>query len=156
LVDYARQLVPRSDWRFEVAAGLSIPEKDDTADMVCFFSVFTHLLPEQSFVYLQESVRVLKPEGKIVFSFLEFEEPVHWPIFEKAIRNLDDTSQPMTTFIERNAIRKWAAHLKLKIEAIVDAGAPHINLERPLTLDSGALLQGKVAVGQSICVLTSG
>lgn len=156
LVDYARQLVPRSDWRFEVAAGLSIPEKDHTADMVCFFSVFTHLLPEQSFVYLQESVRVLKPEGRIVFSFLELEEPAHWPIFENAIRVLDDTSHPMTTFVERSAIRTWAAHLKLKIETIVDAVAPHINLERPLTLDNGTLLQGKVAFGQSICVLTSG
>jgi ubiquinone/menaquinone biosynthesis C-methylase UbiE len=156
MVRHARRLVRRLDWRFEVADGLSIPEKDHTADMVCFFSVFTHLLPEQSFVYLQESVRVLKPEGKIVFSFLEFEEPSHWPIFENAIRVLDDTSHPLTMFTERSAIRTWAAHLNLKIEAIVDASAPHINLERPLTLDSGALLQGKVAFGQSICVLTSG
>ena len=156
MVRHARRLVRRSDWRFEVAAGLSIPEKDHTADMVCFFSVFTHLLPEQSFVYLQESVRVLKPEGKIVFSFLEFEEPAHWPIFENAIRVLDDASHPLTTFTERSAIRTWAAHLDLKIEAIVDAGAPHINLERPLTLDNGTLLQGKVAFGQSVCILTAG
>ena len=156
MVRYARRLVRRSYWRFEVAAGLSIPEKDHTADMVCFFSVFTHLLPEQSFVYLQEAVRLLKPGGKIVFSFLEFEEPDHWPIFENAIRNLNNTSHPMTAFVECSAIRTWAAHLNLKIEAFVGAGAPHINLERPLTLDSGTLLQGKVAFGQSICVLTSG
>ncbi|MFL6282644.1 MAG: class I SAM-dependent methyltransferase, partial [Pyrinomonadaceae bacterium] len=41
LVEYARRLVPRGDWRFEVAKGLTIPEEDGRADMVCFFSVLT-------------------------------------------------------------------------------------------------------------------
>jgi 2-polyprenyl-3-methyl-5-hydroxy-6-metoxy-1,4-benzoquinol methylase len=50
LVDYARKLVARSDWRFEVAEGLKIPEADGQAEMVCFFSVLTHLLHEESFV----------------------------------------------------------------------------------------------------------
>lgn len=155
MVRYARQLVPRSDWRFEVAAGLSIPEKDHTADMVCFFSVFTHLLPEQSFVYLQEAVRVLKPGGKIVFSFLEFEEPEHWSIFENAIRNLDNTSHPMTTFIERSALRAWAEHLNLRIVTMEGATAPHITLSRPVKRESGPPLEGKVGLGQSVCVLTT-
>ena len=68
LCDYARQLVGRPEWRFEVAEGLQIPERDDVADMVCFFSVLTHLLHEQSYQYLQEARRVLKPGGKIIFS----------------------------------------------------------------------------------------
>src|SRR5439155_15208886 len=59
LVDYARDLVGRPDWRFEVASGLEIPERDGRADIVCFFSVFTHLLHEQSYAYLKESRRVL-------------------------------------------------------------------------------------------------
>src|ERR1700704_3527549 len=61
LVDYARTLVGRTDWRFEVAEGFRIPEQDCRADVVCFFSVFTHLLHEQSYLYLQEAKRVLKP-----------------------------------------------------------------------------------------------
>lgn len=154
VVKYARQLVRRSDWRFEVAAGLSIPEKDHTADMVCFFSVFTHLLHEQSFVYLQEAVRVLKPGGKIVFSFLEFEEPVHWLVFENAIRNLGVTS-PMTIFIERGAIRTWAEHLDLRIVAIEGATAPHIIVPQPVKRESGPPLEGKAGLGQSVCVLAA-
>ena len=155
LVKYARQLVPRSDWRFEVAAGLSIPEKDHTADMVCFFSVFTHLLHEQSFVYLQEAVRVLKPGGKIVFSFLEFEERAHWSIFENAIRNLDADSPTMTTFIERSAIRVWAAHLNLRVGTMEGATTPHITLSQPVKRESGPDLEGKVGLGQSVCVLAA-
>ncbi|HEY0607466.1 MAG TPA: class I SAM-dependent methyltransferase, partial [Herpetosiphonaceae bacterium] len=53
LVDYARSLVERPDWRFEVAEGLTIPEQDEQANIVCFFSVFTHLLHEHSFIYLR-------------------------------------------------------------------------------------------------------
>ena len=68
LVAYARKLVPRPDWRFEVAEGLKIPEADGQADMVCFFSVLTHLLHEESFVYLREARRVLKPGGLYLFS----------------------------------------------------------------------------------------
>ena len=72
LVAYARTLVPQPEWRFEVAEGLKIPEVDRKANMVCFFSVLTHLLHEESFVYLREARRVLKPGGKIVLSCLDF------------------------------------------------------------------------------------
>jgi ubiquinone/menaquinone biosynthesis C-methylase UbiE len=155
LVDYARKLVGRSDWRFEVAKGLTIPERDRQADMVCFFSVFTHLLHEQTFLYLQEAVRVLKPKGKIVFSFLEFEESAHWPAFENAVKNLGNDSYPMTTFVSRDAIRAWATHLNLRIEAMVDAVEPHIALSKPVTFENGTVLQGRVALGQSVCVLSA-
>src|SRR2546425_10795787 len=37
LVGYARSIVHRPDWRFEVAKGLSIPEEDGKADIVCLF-----------------------------------------------------------------------------------------------------------------------
>jgi ubiquinone/menaquinone biosynthesis C-methylase UbiE len=65
-----------------------IPEKDGEADFVCFFSVLTHLLHEQGFVYLQEAKRVLKPGGKIVFSFLEFAVPDHWAVFEGTVNDI--------------------------------------------------------------------
>jgi ubiquinone/menaquinone biosynthesis C-methylase UbiE len=75
LVEHARATVDRPDWRFKVADGLTIPEKVGEANQVCFFSVLTHLLHEQSFRYLEEARRVLKPTGRIIFSFLEFGAP---------------------------------------------------------------------------------
>ena len=152
LVDYARRLVRRSDWRFEVTTGITIPEKDSQADMVCFFSVFTHLLHEHSYLYLQEAVRVLKPEGKIVFSFLEVE--TQWAVFETAIKKLGDGSYPMTMFIEQDTIRAWAAHLNLRIETIVGATTPHVALSHPVTCENGTVLSGTVPFGQSVCVLS--
>ena len=44
LYKYAEMKCNRLDWKFYEAPGLSIPEADDCADFVCFFSVFTHLL----------------------------------------------------------------------------------------------------------------
>ena len=88
----ARQSSTQCDWRFEVGTGLEIPEAADRADMVCFFSVFTHLLHEQSYVYLRDAKRVLKSGGRIVFSFLEFSMPSHWSVFEER----SPTSAPST------------------------------------------------------------
>ena len=153
LVKYARRLVGRPNWRFKVTDGQKIPEKDGQADMVCFFSVLTHLTHEQSYLYLAEARRVLKPGGKIVLTFLEFDQEIHWPIFEAAVQKLDDPSYTTTTFIGRDGIRAWAAHLNLRIEALVSADECHIAFDRVVTLEDGRLLGDNQAFGQSICVM---
>jgi SAM-dependent methyltransferase len=152
LVDYARNLVVRPDWRFEVAEGLCIPDQDGQADMVCFFSVFTHLLHEQSYVYLREARRVLKSGGKIIFSFLDFAVPCHWTVFESNVRDING-DYPLNMFISREGIRTWAEHLHLEIEAFHDGDKPHIPLSQPVTRDDGTLIQGQGSLGQSTCVL---
>ncbi len=140
LIDYASKISNRPDWRFEVIDHIEIPEKDGAADMVCFFSVLTHLLHEQSYWYLEEAKRVLKPKGKIVFSFLEFDEPEHWTIFENTIAEAKAVGiHPLNVFIDRNSICTWANHLDLRIESI--HGAKEIVVE-------------KGALGQSLCILS--
>jgi ubiquinone/menaquinone biosynthesis C-methylase UbiE len=153
LVDYAKNMVGRPDWRFEVGRGAEIPEKDGSADMVCFFSVFTHILHEHSFVYLQEAKRVLKPEGKIVFSFLDFAVPEHWFIFEATTRDLEGVYE-LNVFISKDAIRSWAEHLNLKIDLIRDGTELFIPLTEPVTFTDGTVVQEKTGFGQSVCVLT--
>jgi ubiquinone/menaquinone biosynthesis C-methylase UbiE len=107
LINYARRLVARPDWRFAVAEGLRIPEADEQADMVCFFSVLTHLLHEESFVYLREARRVLKPGGKIVASFLDFRIASHWDFFERNVRDIGIGAQPMNVFLCPDMLREW-------------------------------------------------
>jgi ubiquinone/menaquinone biosynthesis C-methylase UbiE len=152
LVDYARNLVHRPDWRFEVADGLIIPEQDEQADMVCFFSVLTHLLHEQSYIYLMESKRVLKPGGKIVFSFLEFAIPAHWAVFDSNIQQVGDNVH-LNMFMSRDGIQAWAQHLGMEIEAIHDGDKPHIPLPHPITMENGTVIEGQGNLGQSVCVL---
>jgi SAM-dependent methyltransferase len=153
LVTYARDLVQRPDWRFEVARGLTIPEEDGRADMVCFFSVLTHLLHEESYAYLREAKRVLKPGGKICFSFLDFGVPDHWGQFEFNIRDIGVGSHPLNNFLCADAIRVWASHLDLKVDLIRNGDEPYVPLPHPVTLNDGTVLKDKGAVGQSVCVL---
>jgi SAM-dependent methyltransferase len=139
LVEHARAVVQRPDWRFEAIDHIGIPEPDGSADMVCFFSVFTHLLHEQSYWYLQEAIRVLKPGGKILFSFLEFREPAHWAVFTGTLAQAKAMmNTPLNVFLSREAILVWAEDLGLQIEEIRDAAAA--------VSPDGAL-------GQTLCVL---
>src|SRR5215470_3662332 len=138
LIDYARKLVNRPDWHFQMGQGLKIPEADAQADMVCFFSVLTHLLHEESFMYLSEAKRVLKPRGKIVLSFLDFRIKGHWDIFENS--NLKDVGigdQPLNVFISTDMLREWANHLDLEVEVIKDGDEPYVPLSRPITFEDG-------------------
>lgn len=125
LLAYARRQVP-GHFRFEQVDGLSIPAEDASADMVCAFSVFTHLLHEESYVYLQECHRVLEPGGRLVFSFLEFDEPDHWIVFGQSVdQSRANRRSVLNTFIERRAIEVWAERLGFE-------NRPHAQGERAL------------------------
>jgi SAM-dependent methyltransferase len=153
LIEYARKLVPRADWRFEVAEGLKIPEADESADMVCFFSVLTHLLHEESFVYLREAKRVLKPGGKIVLSFLDFRVAHHWDSFNSNLRDIGIGAQPMNVFMGADMFREWAKRLDLEVETIHDGDEPYLPLSAPITFENGAVAKDRAAFGQSVCVM---
>ena len=153
LHEHARRIVDRPDWKFETAKGLTIPEQDEVADVVCFFSVFTHLLHEQTYVYLQEAKRVLKPGGKIIFSFLDFTISDHWGVFERNVRDIGVNSHPLNMFISKEAISIWADHLGLQVLAIEDSDKRFIPLQKPVSFDAGGVMEECGFFGQSLCAL---
>lgn len=154
LLEHARVKTNRSDWRFETVEKIAIPETDGVADMVCMFSVLTHLLHEQSYLYLEEAKRVLRPGGRIVVSFLEFAMPSHWAVFESSVNSQrSDIEPPLNTFIERNVFECWAAHLGLSIHEFRRGDEAFVPLPEPLKLENGTVMNGFGNLGQSICVL---
>ncbi len=48
-----------------------LPLPNTTFDIACFFSVFTHLLPDDLDFYLAELARVLKIEGRVIFTIYQ-------------------------------------------------------------------------------------
>lgn len=137
-LDYAQSKAPK--YKFILNKSLQLPLADDSTDMVCAFSLFTHLLHAESYLYLEECKRILRPGGKIVFSFLEFSEPHHWGVFEhtKAM-TAQQTTGHLNMFIERNAIKVWVDRLGLNFDSFINADQP-LWMSHPL--------------GQSIAILS--
>ena len=153
LLDYARKNTP-SDFQFSLVDKLEIPDADGVADMVCAFSLFTHLLHEETYTYLEEAKRVLKPGGVLVFSFLEFAFPSHWTIFNATQKDTKaGVRTTLNVFFERAAIEAWAKHLDLQVVRYIDGNSGDIaQLEKPLKSPDGTM---KTAgnLGQSVCFL---
>jgi SAM-dependent methyltransferase len=62
----------RVSW--QVAAGsCRLDQPSQAADMICAFSVFTHVEHEDAYRYLVEARRVVRPDGRFVFSCLPLE-----------------------------------------------------------------------------------
>lgn len=152
LFQYASRLCNRDDWRFYLAPGTGIPEPDASADFVAFFSVFTHLQHEETYRYLREARRTLKPGGLIVFSFLEFRVPSHWFIFEHSVRD-ERADKVLNQFIDRDMIASFAQRLELTIVTLQDGDYPHIPLDHAVRWDDGREMHGQGNLGQSVCVL---
>ena len=131
LLDYARSKTP-DHYQYRLNTDLSIPVADASTDMITVFSVFTHLEHTETFEYLRDMQRVLRPGGKIVLSFLEFAEPAHWWIFESTVQAIrEGAANHLTQFIERNQIAVWAQHLELTVSEIID-GLQSVSQSGPL------------------------
>lgn len=127
LLDYAKTLTP-PHFRYVLHKAVGIPADDSSADFVVAFSVFTHLFYEQSFGYLTDAVRVLKPGGTIVFSFLEMEK--HWQAFEWARTKVELPNEPLNMFMERSTVETWAKKLDLRISDYMDMGQTAVVLRK--------------------------
>lgn len=152
LLDYARNIATKENFEFTLNDGYSIPEKDNQADFIVLFSVFTHLPQEGIYLYLRDITRVLKPEGKIVFSFFEF-GPAHlWHIFEEEVCNMN-VPHIYSSFISRDGINAWTEHLGLRVQEYFDADKKLVKNMIPAKLDDGTISDVGI-LGQSVCILT--
>ncbi|MCJ2184723.1 class I SAM-dependent methyltransferase [Novosphingobium sp. 1949] len=111
LVDHLRAQCP--GFTAIVQRKLAIAAPDATLDMVFHWSVFTHLYPEECFLYLQDIHRALKPGGRLIFSFLEFEDPAHHTVFQTRTANfaVNGWSSVLDSFLHRDWITLWARQI---------------------------------------------
>lgn len=121
LLDYAVTRAPRS-YRFLLHRSLDIPAPDNTLDVISAFSVFTHLLHHETYLYMQDTHRALHTGGKLVFSFLEFREPEHWNNFIVSANSARVDKLPhLNSYLERDVISMWAEKLNYIVENYINA-----------------------------------
>jgi len=152
VLDYANSIVNRPNFSFQKVEDCTIPSTENFADVIVFFSVFTHLYDEDCFRYLKESKRVSKNNGLIVLSFFDFEEPNHWWVFDQALKNPDPTKVP-SAFLSKSALRKWCVVLHLEIESIYAGSKAWIPIEKDIGFDDESNTTGKAEFGQSVAVI---
>lgn len=101
---------------------LSIVTPAASLDMVFHWSVFTHLYPAESYIYMVDIFRALKPGGRLVFSFLELEQANHEPIFDQKVSHImrGIKSSQLNQFLHRDWIRMFARKIGFEAPAFVD------------------------------------
>jgi SAM-dependent methyltransferase len=85
-------------------------------DMVFHWSVFTHISPEDCYLYLEDTFRALKPGGKLIFSFLDLTEPQHYSVFAGRCERLRDGKDlPLVdTFLHRTGSKSGRGRRALR------------------------------------------
>lgn len=153
MLEFARRQVPRPDFTLRLVDGNAIPAPDGQADFVVFFSVFTHLLHEESYVYLSEARRVLRPGGRCVFSFLEFGPEGHWAVFDQNVDWVRKRSYlgHLNIFLHQGDIRRWAARLGFRVVTFRPGDSAFVQVTAATATE--AVPVGQYPFGQSICVL---
>jgi len=116
LLSYAKTKSPKS-YKFNIHKKLlSIPVLKETADIICAFELFPLLLHEEIFIYLEDMKRALKNGGKVIFSFLEFDNHQHQLIFNDSVNDRKEfLSVPLRTFVERSVLKLWAEKIGFNI-----------------------------------------
>ncbi|MGF1498782.1 MAG: class I SAM-dependent methyltransferase [Elainellaceae cyanobacterium] len=138
LLEYAKSK-SSPEYRFLNHRSLTVPAESNSVDMICAFSLFTHLLQAETYIYMEDMHRVLKPTGRLVFSFLEFELPSHWGVFAATVHQQRVSRIPhLNMFMEKSAIRTWANHIGFRVIELIDGNISQF--------------EGK-ALGQSIAIL---
>ena len=77
----------------------------------------------------------------MIFSFLEFEVPSHWAVFEDNLDKFEENHLNM--FFDRKAINVWSNFLGMSVEKILQGNEPQIAKD----------INKLRSLGQSIAVL---
>jgi len=152
LVEYADRRFGGDNFHFFTCDGLDIPLDGRTADFMTFFSVFTHLHHEETFIYLQEAMRVLRPGGTLVCSYLDFEE--NWPVFEATVAARHNGTQVhANVFMNADIIRRLVEGAGFDVVAVHPPHTPFIQVPQLIEIrGEESLPAGPSAMGQGICV----
>lgn len=135
---------------FEQVDGLAIPEEDGCVDIVCGFSLITHLLDEHVFAYVREAARVLASGGVAVFSFLDFALPQHRERFVGYASAKGQDRRDVLKWFEKDTLAFFATECGFEVIEFQDAYSPSPAKYPDRPLPDGHLSAKVLVMGQSL------
>lgn len=100
--EHIQQAIPdppcRVEWMQQTTSHFSLP--DHSVDMICAFSVFTHMEHEDSYRYLRDALRLVRPGGRFIFSCT----PLTSAIGKEIFRNSSDVDMHTRWSYVRNIV----------------------------------------------------
>lgn len=98
------------DYETKLNFSPAIVAPEGSLDILFHWSVFTHLYPGESYLYMVEAFRALKPGGKMIFSFLELEEEAHDRVWEDNLNHIrkGNRAEHLDSFLHRDWICRFA------------------------------------------------
>jgi hypothetical protein len=109
---------------------------------------------EEFFAYLDEARRVLKPGGRIVFSFLDIRLPSPQAVFQQMVGRVrrGHRIKPLNVFFGEETIAVWAGMLGMRLAAVVPGNEAVVAGSERVVATLGKAVSA-TPFGQSIAVL---
>jgi SAM-dependent methyltransferase len=155
ILDEARAIADgRANFHFAIARDCEVPLASEEADIVAAFSLITHLLDEEVFIYFRETARVLKPGGVATFSFLDYAHPEHFQKFHRYVSSYRKSERDLLKCFEKSTLSLFASTVGLEVIEIIDRGTrfPASGRRHQLVTGANAPAQG-ISFGQSLIFL---
>jgi len=140
-------------FRFEISVECRIPESDGWADVVVGFSLITHLMDEEVFECIQEAHRVLRPGAVAIFSFMDFNLPVHQASFFTHASHHRQGHGDILKFTTQDVLTRFGTKAGFGDVSFIDGSADLQRSGLPSQLLDVNELPSTYQFGQSLCVL---
>ena len=89
-IDFAQEHYGNPRRTFEVTEAAALPYDDESFDVVTIIELIEHLPPEQNRLLIEDSLRVLRPSGRLLVSTPNYGGA--WPLVEALVNRLGPTS----------------------------------------------------------------
>ena len=118
-----------------------------------FYSIFTNMLPEQSFLLVREAARVLRSGGAVLITYLDIASPAHKRIFLQLVEHQAQRIDPLV-FMDRNFIEAFATGNGLTLKLNLSPEEARSDEARHYHLLDGREIEDKLALNQALAVLS--
>lgn len=140
------------NFNFAIGENCKIPAPDASFDVICGFSLITHLLEEEIFEYFLEARRVLRSDGVAVFSFVDFENPHHQTLFFRHARHHRHGHGDLLKFVTKSVLRIFAKEAGFSATTFLENGVADVGGNGRSSLIDGRRAP-RQTMGQSVCAM---